>query len=72
MSTCSAADPSPAFSPMVEVAKGILMQLRSCNADEAFELLRAASHRDDRQVRDIAETIVDTAERRARARPRPD
>ena len=72
MSTRSAADPAPAFSPVVEVAKGILMQLRGCNADEAFELLRAASHRDDRQVRDIAQTIVDTAERSARARACPD
>ena len=67
MSTFSAADPAPAFSPVVEVAKGILMQLQGCNADEAFQLLRAASHRDDRRVGDVAQTIVDTAERRARA-----
>jgi AmiR/NasT family two-component response regulator len=71
MSTFSTADPAPAFSPVVEVAKGILMQLRGCNADEAFELLRAASHRDDRLVRDVAQTIVDAAEGRATARPWP-
>ncbi len=39
-------------------AKGILMQSQSCTRDEAFDILRRASQRENRKLRDIAEELV--------------
>jgi GAF domain-containing protein len=40
-------------------AKGILMVRQSCTADEAFDVLRRASQRANRKLRDIAQDLVD-------------
>lgn len=40
-------------------AKGILMVRQSCSADEAFDVLRRASQRANRKLRDIAQELVD-------------
>ncbi len=47
-------------------AKGILMQRQSCTRDEAFDMLRRASQRENRKLRDIAEELVQRVEARAR------
>lgn len=45
----------------IDQAKGILMERTGCDADQAFELLRQASQRMNRKVRDIAHEICSTA-----------
>jgi GAF domain-containing protein len=45
---------------VIEQAKGVLMAQRHVNAEEAFEILRAASQRYNRKLRDIASGIVDS------------
>ena len=51
---------------VIEQAKGLLMAgVRT--ADDAFEILRRASQRENRKVRDVAADVVAEAERRARA-----
>jgi GAF domain-containing protein len=45
---------------VIEQAKGVLMAQRHVTADEAFEILRAASQRYNRKLRDIALGIVDS------------
>ncbi|HZG93898.1 MAG TPA: GAF and ANTAR domain-containing protein [Mycobacteriales bacterium] len=47
-------------------AKGVLIALHSCDADEAFELLRGMSQRTNRKLRDIAAEVVASAQRRHR------
>ena len=42
----------------IEQAKGILMATQRCTADEAFDLLRRASQRENRKLRDVAAEIV--------------
>lgn len=49
-------------------AKGILMESQGCTRDEAFDMLRRASQRTNRKLHDIAEEVVQSAERRARRR----
>ena len=44
---------------VIEQAKGVLMSQRRCDAQEAFDLLAAASQRSNRKLRDIAQAIVD-------------
>jgi GAF domain-containing protein len=44
---------------VIEQAKGILMSQRRCDAQQAFNLLAAASQRSNRKLRDIAQAIVD-------------
>ena len=39
-------------------AKGILMARESCNADQAFEILRRASQRENLKLRDIATRVA--------------
>jgi GAF domain-containing protein len=52
---------------VIEQAKGVLMAQRHVSADEAFEMLRAASQRYNRKLRDIALGIVEsTREQRGR------
>jgi len=43
---------------VIEQAKGVLMAQRHVGPDEAFEILRAASQRANRKVRDVAAAIV--------------
>ena len=42
----------------IEQAKGILMSRSSCDADQAFDILRRASQRQNLKLRDVAHTIV--------------
>ena len=44
---------------VIEQAKGVLMAEQGCRPDEAFELLRQASQRENVKLRDIAQRIVD-------------
>ena len=44
--------------PIIEQAKGILMAESHCSADQAFEILRKASQRENVPVREIAARIV--------------
>ena len=43
----------------IEQAKGILMAQSNVGPDAAFELLRSASQRENRKLRDIAQELVD-------------
>jgi AmiR/NasT family two-component response regulator len=43
---------------VIEQAKGMLMAAQRCSEDEAFELLVAASQRENVKLRDIATRIV--------------
>jgi GAF domain-containing protein len=52
---------------VIEQAKGVLMAQRHVDAEQAFEILREASQRYNRKLRDIAAGIVESA---AEARPR--
>lgn len=51
---------------VIERAKGLLMS-GGITSDQAFDLLRKASQRENRKLRDIAADVIDAAERRARA-----
>jgi hypothetical protein len=46
--------------PIIDQAKGIVMRDRACTAEEAFELLVAASQRSNRKLRDVARDVVDS------------
>ena len=53
-------------------AKGILMESQHCTRDQAFDILRRASQRENRKLRDLAEALVLRVEARARqSAPRP-
>ena len=54
--------------PIIEQAKGILMGAQGCTEDEAFDLLRRASQRENRKLRDIAAGVVHNVQRRAAAK----
>ena len=43
----------------IEQAKGILMGVQRCGPDEAFDLLRRASQRENVKLREIAQRMVD-------------
>jgi GAF domain-containing protein len=45
---------------VIEQAKGILMAERAVDANAAFDLLRAASQRENVKLRDIAQRLVDS------------
>jgi GAF domain-containing protein len=47
---------------VIEQAKGVLMAQRHVTAEQAFEILREASQRYNRKLRDIATGIVDSTE----------
>jgi GAF domain-containing protein len=53
---------------VIEQAKGVLMAQRHVDADQAFELLREASQRYNRKLRDIASGIVEGAQQPQRPR----
>ena len=50
---------------VIEQAKGILMGVQRCSADEAFEILVRASQRENRKLRDIAHDLVVRAQQSA-------
>ncbi len=50
----------------IEQAKGILIEQSGVNEDEAFQLLRRASQRENRKLRDIATEVVRRAQERQR------
>jgi GAF domain-containing protein len=47
---------------VIEQAKGVLMAQRHVDAEQAFEILREASQRYNRKLRDIASGIVESAQ----------
>ena len=47
---------------VIEQAKGVLMAQRHVDAEAAFEILRDASQRYNRKLRDIAVGIVESAQ----------
>ncbi|HEX8771869.1 MAG TPA: GAF and ANTAR domain-containing protein [Acidimicrobiales bacterium] len=49
-------------------AKGIIMERQGCTRDEAFDVLRRASQRENRKLRDLAEELVLRVEARAARR----
>jgi GAF domain-containing protein len=49
---------------VIEQAKGVLMAQRRVDAEQAFEILREASQRYNRKLRDIAAGIVDSVQAR--------
>jgi GAF domain-containing protein len=51
---------------VIEQAKGVLMAQRRVDADQAFEILREASQRYNRKLRDIAAGIVDSVQAHGR------
>ena len=51
---------------VIERAKGLLMS-GGITSDQAFDLLRKVSQRENRKLRDVAAQVIDAAERRARA-----
>lgn len=48
---------------IIDQAKGVLMARTGRNADEAFESLRRASQRTNRKVFDLAQEIIESAQR---------
>lgn len=48
----------------ISTAKGMLMVTEKLPRDEAFEVLRRASQRENMPVREIAQRLVDTHEQR--------
>ncbi|MEA2971558.1 MAG: hypothetical protein QOG82_16 [Actinomycetota bacterium] len=52
-------------------AKGIIMERQSCTRDEAFDILRRASQRENRKLRDLAEELVVRVEARRGGHPGP-
>ncbi len=56
----------------IEQAKGVLIEQSGVSSDEAFELLKRASQRENRKLREIAAEVVKRAEERhASTRGRP-
>jgi len=51
---------------VIEQAKGVLMAQRHVDAEQAFEILREASQRYNRKLRDIALGIVESTQERPR------
>jgi hypothetical protein len=51
---------------VIERAKGILMVVRRCSADEAFNLLRRQSQQDNVKLRLVAQRVVDSVEESAK------
>jgi AmiR/NasT family two-component response regulator len=50
---------------VIDQAIGVLMADRGCGPDDAFQLLREASQRDNRKVHAIAQAVVDGVRQRA-------
>ena len=54
---------------VIEQAKGVLMAQRRVDADQAFDILREASQRYNRKLRDIAIGIVEGTQQQGQNRP---
>jgi GAF domain-containing protein len=54
---------------VIEQAKGVLMAQRHVDAEQAFEILREASQRYNRKLRDIASGIVESTSEGSRRTP---
>jgi AmiR/NasT family two-component response regulator len=54
--------------PAIEQAKGVLIAEQGYSDEEAFDVLRVASMRENRKVRDLAADLVHRARARARGR----
>lgn len=50
---------------VIEQAKGAIMSLRTCTAEEAFDVLKTSSSHRNRKLRDIAREIVETVSTRS-------
>lgn len=48
---------------VIERAKGVLIAREGCSDDDAFDILRRASQRENRKLREIAQELVDRAQR---------
>ncbi|NKE60409.1 GAF and ANTAR domain-containing protein [Lentzea sp. PSKA42] len=46
---------------VIEQAKGVLMAVHTCTADEAFSMLVERSQRENRKLRDVAKNLLDSA-----------
>lgn len=57
--------------PAIEQAKGILISTEGYSDDEAFDVLRTESMRQNRKVRELAVELVQRARARARLRHQP-
>lgn len=57
--------------PTIEQAKGILIGQEGYSDEEAFDVLKSASMRENRKLRDIAADLVRSARARARDGRRP-
>ena len=55
---------------VIEQAKGVLMAQRHIDPEQAFDVLREASQRYNRKLRDIAQGIVASTQERPQERPR--
>lgn len=53
---------------VIDQAIGIIRSRRGVGADEAFERLRVLSQNEGRKLREVADSVVDEAVRRARRR----
>lgn len=53
--------------PVIEQAKGMIMAKEGVDADEAFDILRRASQRQNRKLRDLAVEVVERSVQRARS-----
>jgi GAF domain-containing protein len=49
---------------VIDMAKGVIMNMTSCRPDEAFDLLVKQSQSENRKLRDVAADIVARAQRR--------
>ncbi len=47
----------------IEQAKGLIIAARGCTPDEAFDLLTRMSQNENRKLRDIASSLVESAQR---------
>ena len=51
---------------LIGQAKGILMEREGCDSDHAFDILRRASQRSNRKLRDVASELIQSAQSRPR------
>lgn len=54
---------------LIGQAVGLLMAQRRCTADQAFDLLKAASQRNNEKLRDLAQRLVDAHDAAMRETP---
>ena len=48
--------------PVIDQAKGMLIARHGCSPEAAFDMLSAASQRENRKLRDVAEAMVQGAQ----------